>query len=46
MFCHMYIIVPHISAYGDQKRVLVPIDLELQVVVSHYESGGNWTCVF
>lgn len=29
------------SAYGGQKRVWNPLELELQIVVSHHLNAGN-----
>ena len=34
------------SAYGGQKRILNPLELELQMSVSHYVCAGNQTLVF
>jgi hypothetical protein len=31
------------GAYSEQKRVLGPFELDLQMVVSHCVGIGNWT---
>lgn len=33
------------GAHGDQKKVLGPLELELQVFVSHHVDAGNLTQV-
>lgn len=40
-FDHMFVCVPHAcSVQGDQKRVINPLKLELQIIMSHH-GGGN-----
>lgn len=34
------------SAHTDQKRALEPLELELEMVVSHYVGAGNQTWVY
>lgn len=33
-----------ISAHGDQKRALSPLELKLQMVVSHHVAAGTKLC--
>jgi hypothetical protein len=33
------------GAHEGQKRVLDPLEQNLQIVVSHHVTAGNWTCV-
>ena len=46
VFCLRCVSVPcACSAHGGQKKLLVPLELELQMVVSHYVGAGNGTHV-
>jgi hypothetical protein len=40
----MYVWVPHaFGAWGGREKALDSLELELQMVVSHYVGVGNWT---
>jgi hypothetical protein len=42
MFAYMYVCIAHVcSAPGDQERMWYPLELELQVFVSHCVGAGN-----
>lgn len=47
VIAHMDIYVPEVpDAYGGQKKLLNPFELELQIVVIHYVGARNWIQVF
>ena len=44
VFASMYVCVPSVcSGHREQKKVLDPSELELQMVVSHHVDAGNRT---
>lgn len=42
---YMYMCKPQVCSAHGQKRVLDPLDLELQIVMNHHMCAGNYTQV-